>query len=80
MDYSNRKWVLLTPDDVSSIDFDAVMQNEESQLRWNNDNTKTFVKYEGSQPSFLNGKTELPHAQILTEVAKDEWVKDPPEE
>ena len=71
--YENRKWVILTAVEAGSIDFAKVMQNSVDTLRWSVDESKTFVKYEGSQPSFLSGKTELTHSQILTELAKEEW-------
>ena len=44
-------------------------------LRWNKDNTKTFVKYEGYKPKFLYGKTAYTYSQIL-EILNDvngEW-------
>ena len=42
-----RKYVIITSDDVSSVDFTKVEETSADTLRWNNDNTKTFVKYEG---------------------------------
>ena len=74
MSYSNRKWVILTASEAESIDFTKVHETSADTLRWNNDNTKTFVKYEGSKPSFLYGNDTLTHAQILTELAKEEWA------
>ena len=74
MDYSNRKWVILTESEAGSIDFSKVLQTNADTLRWNNDESKTFVKYEGSKPSFLSGKTALTHAQILSELTNDEWI------
>ena len=68
------KYVILTASEVSSIDFSKVLEDSTSTLRYNNDNTKTFTKYEGSQPSFLNGKTTYTHAEILVELAKEEWI------
>ena len=47
-------------------------------MRYSVDGSKTFVKYEGSQPSFLAGKAELNHNEILTELAKDTWNTDIP--
>ena len=79
MSYSNRKWVILTASEASSIDFSKVLQEGADTLRWNNDESKTFVKYEGSKPSFLSGKTALTHSQILTELAEDEWQGEDPE-
>ena len=61
----NRKWVIISKDDVSSVDFSQVMETSAETLRYSNDKSKTFVKYEGSQPSFLAGKTEYSHSEIL---------------
>ena len=74
MSFPNRKWVILTDSEAGSIDFSKVLETSNSSLRWNNDETKTFVKYEGSKPRFLYGKTALTHSQILTELVNDEWA------
>ena len=63
--FENRKYVIISKDDVSSVDFAQVLENSAEILRYNNDGNKTFVKYEGSQPSFLSGKTEYTHSEIL---------------
>ena len=70
----NRRWVIISRDEVSSVDFSEVLETSEDTLRWNKDESKTFVKYEGSQPSFLSGKSELNHSEILEELKKDEWI------
>ena len=72
--FENRKWVIITRDEIGSVDFSQVIESSVNTLRYSLDGSKTFVKYEGSQPSFLSGKTELNHSQILTELAKDEWT------
>ena len=69
--FENRKYVIISKDDVSSVDFSQVFENSADTLRYNNDKSKTFVKYEGSQPSFLSGKTEYNHSQILA-ILNDE--------
>ena len=69
----NRKYVILEASEVSSVDFSKVLEASANVLRYNNDMTKTFVKYTGDQPAFLNGKTELTHAEIKVEMAKSEW-------
>ena len=74
--FENRKWVIITRDEIGSIDFSQVIESSVNTLRYSLDGSKTFVKYEGSQPSFLSGKTELNHSQILTELAGDEWTDD----
>ena len=67
------KYVFLTASEASSIDFSKVLQSSASTLRYNNDNTKTFVKYKGDKPSFLDGKTELTREETLLELKKAEW-------
>lgn len=70
----NRKYVIITASEVSSVDFSQVLETSASTLRYNNAGTKTFVKFEGDTPSFLNGKTQYTHDEILTELNKSEWV------
>jgi hypothetical protein len=67
------KYVILTTSEVSNIDFSKVLEDNSSTLRYNNDNTKTFVKFNGDTPSFLDGKTILNRNEILTELKKVEW-------
>jgi hypothetical protein len=74
--FENRKWVIIDADEVSSVNFAEVIETSANTLRYSLDGSKTFVKYEGSQPSFLSGKTELNHSQILTELAGNEWTED----
>ena len=69
----DRKYVILESSEVSSVDFSKVLEDSSNTLRYNNNNTKTFVKYTGNQPDFLNGKTELTYTEIITELAKSEW-------
>jgi len=61
-----KKYVIITSDDVSSVDFSKVQETSVDTLRWNKDNTKTFVKFTGDTPSFLNGKTQYAYSEILT--------------
>jgi len=75
MSYNTRKYCIITTDEVTSlpVDFSQVMETSADTLRKSVDTTKTFVKYEGTQPSFLSGKTEYTHSQILTELSSNEW-------
>ena len=72
----SKNYVILDASDVSSIDFDQVMETSADTLRYNIDpaRTKTLVKFEGSTPSFLEGKTQYDHSEILTILAGPEWT------
>jgi len=75
--FENRKWVIIDKDDVSSVDFSQVLETSADTLRYSVDGNKTFVKYEGSQPSFLSGKTEYSHSEILAILNNEDgewWV------
>ena len=68
------KYVIINDSEVSSVDFSQVAETSANTLRYSVDGTKTFVKYEGEQPSFLSGKIEYDHAEILSILATDEWT------
>ena len=68
-------YVIINSSDISSIDFNQIKQTSSSTLRYNLDGTKALVKFEGSTPSFLNGKTQYTHSEILS-ILRDktgEW-------
>lgn len=70
----NLKYVILDASDVSSIDFSEVMETSADTLRYSLDGSQTFIKYEGTRPSFLDGKTQYDHSEILTILAGPEWT------
>mgnify|MGYP003118280879 FL=1 len=68
-----RKYVII--DTSVNIDFNEVEETSLDTLRWNKDNTKTFVKYDGYKPKFLYGITAYSYNQML-EILNDvdgEW-------
>ena len=71
---NNKKYIIITKDEVASVDFSQVDETSINTLRYNSDGTKTFVKFEGATPSFLNGKTQYTHDEILAELSKSEWI------
>lgn len=70
----SRKYVIIDKSEVSSVDFNQVMETSADTLRYSVDESKTFVKYEGEQPSFLSGKTENSHSEILEILGTEEWT------
>ena len=76
--YENRKYVIINSSEVASVDFSQVLETSTDTLLYNRENTKTYVKYDGDQPSFLSGKTEYTHSEILT-ILNDtggEWYRE----
>ena len=75
----NRQYVILNATEANAIDFSEVLETSFETLRWNNDQSKTFVKYEGTAPAWLEGKTAYSKAEMLTILnnPEGEWYTDP---
>ena len=73
-----RTYVIIDASEVSSADFNQVLQTSADTLRYSLDGTKTFVKYEGTQPFSLLGKTEYTHEEMLSILSGPEWTSDEP--
>ena len=63
-------------DQDSVIDFSQLLNRNSTMLRYSLDGSKAVVKYNGNQPSFLNGKTTYTHQEILVEMAKSTWTEE----
>ena len=70
----SRNYVIIDASEVSSVDFDQVLETSAETLRYNVAGTKTFVKFEGETPSFLEGKTSYTHSEMLEILAGEEWT------
>lgn len=71
-----RKYVIIDSSEVSSVDFSQVLESSADTLRYSIDGTKTFVKFKGDTPSFLDGKTQYTHSEILSILAGAEWTSE----
>ena len=70
----SRNYVIIDASEVSSVDFDQVLETSADTLRYNLAGTQTFVKFEGDTPSFLEGKTANTHSEMLEILAGEEWT------
>jgi len=73
-----RTYIIADTSEVSGFDFSQLIDINESYSRKSLDGSKILARYEGEQPSFLSGKTEYTHSEILTILATDEWTPDEP--
>tara|TARA_Y100000004_G_scaffold49759_1_gene54747 strand:- start:1556 stop:1816 length:261 start_codon:yes stop_codon:yes gene_type:complete len=77
--FENRRWVIFDTSETGSIDFSQVLENSADTLRLNISGSKTFVKYEGSQPSSVSSLSsksdEYTHSEILNVLTGSEWQK-----
>ena len=73
-----KNYVIIDASEVSSVDFDQVLQTSADTLRYSLDGSKALLKYEGTQPFFLLGKTEYNQEEILTILSGPEWTAEEP--
>ena len=69
-----RNYVLIDASEVSSVDFNQVLETSAETLRYNLAGTQTFVKFEGDTPSFLEGKTAYDRSEMLTILSGSDWT------
>ena len=70
----NRQYVIIDASEVSSVNFDQVLETTAETLRFSVDRSKTFVKFEGETPTFLEGKTQYSHSEILEILSNENWT------
>jgi hypothetical protein len=71
-----RKYIIANSSEASGFDFDQLVDIDESYSRKSLDGSLILARYEDGQPSFLWGKTEYTHEEILEVLATDEWTSD----
>jgi hypothetical protein len=80
MDYSNRKWVIITLTDYSDDELDILclnaIESNVTTLRKTLDNSKAILKWDGDTPSCFDGLTTYTHSEILTELAGSDWSEE----
>ena len=71
-----RKYVIINTNEVSSVDFSKVLETSADTLRHSLNGNKALLKYDGSQPSFLSGKTEYSYEDIIEILDGSEWYEE----
>ena len=74
----NRTYVVFNTSETGSVDYSQVLETSNETLRLSINGSKTFVKYEGSEPSSVTALTtksgSYTHSEILGLLATDEWT------
>lgn len=74
----DRVYVIFNVSELNTIDFNEVLETSIDTVRKSVDETKTFVKFEGSMPPSVSALTtkEGPytHSEILAILATSEWT------
>ena len=73
-----RTYLIIPTSELSKVDFSQVCETSAETVRKSIDETKTFIKWDSDEPSFVSNLTgtEGPYTkeEILTILATDAWT------
>lgn len=76
--YENREYLIFNVSELPLVNFNEVLETSVDTVRKSVDQTKTFVKWNGISPSFVNSLTtkEGPytHNEMLQILSTPEWT------
>ena len=76
--YENRNYLIIPVAQISKIDFNQVCETSAETVRKSIDETKTFIKWDDQEPSFINDleDTEGPYTyeEIMVILSTEEWT------
>lgn len=79
MIYEQRQYLIFKTDELDKVDFTQVLETSSETVRKSIDETKTFVKWDGEQPSFVSQLTDTEgpytYEEILNILSSEEWTK-----
>ena len=75
--YTNRQFLIIPTSELSKVDFDQVQETSPETVRKSIDESKTFIKWDDVEPTFLSElvNTEGPftYEEILDILSTEEW-------
>jgi len=76
--FENRKYLIFNMSEIDIINFSSVLETSVDTIRKSVDETLTFVKWDGSTPSFVSSlsTTQGPytHTEILSVLSTETWA------
>jgi len=76
--YETRQYAIFSLTELNSIDFSLVCETSAETIRKNVAETKSFIKWDGDQPAFVETLSTLEgpytHTEILGILSGSEWT------
>ena len=73
-----RTYLIIKTSELDSVDFNQVCETSAETVRRSIDDTKTFIKWDGDQPTFVSSLTETEgpytNEEILDILATNVWT------
>ena len=75
--YENRKYLIFNVSEINKIIFSEILETSVDSMRRSLDGSKTFIKWEGSDPPFistlLTKEGPYSHSEILSILSTSDW-------
>lgn len=75
--YENRNYLIIPVSELSKVDFEQVCETSADTVRKSIDETKTFIKWDSDEPSFipdlLNTEGPYTYNEIMEILSTEEW-------
>lgn len=76
--YENREYLVLPVSELNKVDFDQVLETSADTVRKSIDGNKTFIKWEGDEPSFVSQISNIEGPYTYEEICEilntNEWT------
>ena len=76
--FEHREYLIIPVSELTKVNFDEVLETSAETVRKSIDQTKTFVKWEGSPPSFVaaisGAEGPYTYDEILNILTGVEWT------
>mgnify|MGYP003118538393 FL=1 len=76
--FENRKYLIFNMSEIDIINFSSVLETSVDTIRKSVDETLTFVKWDGSTPSFVSSLSTsqgpYTHTEILSVLSTETWA------
>ena len=70
------KYVIILAEEVSSVNFNQVLETSADTLRYSVNNNQDLLKFEGETPSFLAGKQLYDYEGIKDILNSPTWTEE----
>jgi hypothetical protein len=78
--YETRNFAIFSLTEIEKIDFTQVLETSAETLRVSTDGTKSFIKWDGEPPEFVETLETLEglytYSEMLEILSGEEWVSD----
>ena len=76
--YEDRNYAIFSLTELNKIDFSQVLETSADTIRRSTDETKSFIKWDGEQPTFVSTLKTLEgpytYTEILDILSTPEWT------